>query len=354
MNIQSLIRPHLQSAKAYSSARDEYKGKDGVFLDANENPHGSLAGDGWNRYPDPYQREVKDRVSEIKGVPVANIFLGNGSDEPIDLLIQAFCEPGIDEILITPPTYGMYEVSASIKNVTCRKVLLNEDFSLNIESLLDQLTSTSKIVFLCSPNNPTGNTMKREDLLKVVQSAPGLVVIDEAYIDFSNDATLVNELPSFSNLVILQTFSKAWGMASLRLGMAFANVEVINILNKIKAPYNISGPIQQMALEALEKGGSRERWVSTILEERKRLTEVLEGNKYVRKVYPSETNFLLVKFIDSDLLFQFLMSEKIIVRDRSHQPLCEEALRLTVGTVEENDHMLHAIDRFYYSLNAPK
>jgi histidinol-phosphate aminotransferase len=347
MNISDLVRPHLKNVQPYSSARDEYTGAEGVFLDANENPHGSAAGGGWNRYPDPYQRPLKEEIARIKEVAVANVFLGNGSDEPIDLLIRAFCEPGKDHILTFPPTYGMYKVSAGIQHVAVDQVLLTTDFQLDLEPTLKALRRNPKITFLCSPNNPSGNLLRQKDMRRVLEQAAGIVVVDEAYIDFPKEKSWNQALAQYPNLVVLQTFSKAWGMASLRLGMAFASEEVVQLLNKIKPPYNIPGPVQEVALKALQQNESKTTsWVTTLNEERDRLIPRVSDLPMVQKVFPSDANFILARFEASNEIFNYLLDQKVIVRDRSNQPLCDGCLRLTVGTREENDRLIEVLNSF--------
>ena len=349
MTVAELVRPHLRSVKPYSSARDEYTGAEGTFLDANENPYGSAAGDGWNRYPDPYQRPLKQEIARIKQVEGSHIFLGNGSDEPIDLLIRAFCEPGQDHVLTFPPTYGMYQVAAGIQNVEVEQVLLTPDFQLDLEPALAALECKPKITFLCSPNNPSGNLLRREDMQQILEQSPGVVVVDEAYIDFPHEVSWNQVLGQYPNLVVLQTFSKAWGMASLRLGMAYASEEIVQLLNKIKPPYNIPGPIQEVALKALQKNESQKKtWVSSLNRERDLLIPRLAELPIVQKVFPSDANFLLVRFEAAKEIFRFLLEQRVIVRDRSSQPWCEGCLRLTVGTREENDRLIQALLSFRY------
>ncbi len=347
MDISSLVRPHLRDLKPYSSARDEFDGVANVFLDANENPHGSAAGDEWNRYPDPHQEALKELISNLKGAPTENIFLGNGSDEPIDLLIRAFCEPGRDRIMSFPPTYGMYNVSAAIHDVPIDKVLLTPDFQLDLRAIRSRMEKAHKITFLCSPNNPSGNDLSLSDMEEVLKVAPGLVVVDEAYIDFSARESLIARIGEFPNLIVLQTFSKAWGMAALRVGMAFASTEIIRYLNKIKPPYNIPGPIQQLAQASIQNGKAQvEEWIANVLTERKRLADELNGLGAVRKVHPSDANFFLVEFDGAENVFKTLTEKGIIVRDRRSHPLCADCLRLTIGTREENDQLLRALRAF--------
>ena len=347
MKIKDLVRPHLLAVKAYSSARDEYSGSEGTFLDANENPYGSTSEGAWNRYPDPYQRKLKLGISELKKAPVENIFIGAGSDEPIDLIIRAFCNPGEDEILIFPPTYGMYEVSADIHNVRVNKINLKSNFQLDRSKIESVLHPKIKVIFVCTPNNPTGNEIANEDILHLMDQAPGLVVIDEAYIDFSATPSFLHEIERRRNVVVLQTLSKAWGLASLRLGIAFADHEVIKILNLIKPPYNISGPVQDQAFEAITKNEERKnRWVWEILEEKRRIIPELQKISMVEEIHESATNFLLVRFKRAAEVFQYLMDKKVIVRDRSKHPLCDNCLRITIGTLDENLYLLDQLKLF--------
>lgn len=344
LDLTKLLRPHILGLKPYSSARDEYTGKEGIFLDANENSLGSVTTGYHNRYPDPYQDAVKIRLSEIKKVPKEQIFLGNGSDEAIDLLFRAFCRPGKDNVILLPPTYGMYEVSANINDVQVKKVNLNAQFQLIPDKILEAVDRHTKIIFICSPNNPSGNVMERTAIREIISKFEGLVVIDEAYIDFSKSASFTSELNDFQNLLVMQTFSKAWGLASLRIGMAFAPVEIISILNKIKPPYNISGLAQKEVLEALEHPDKLESMVNIILKERQSLKEKLERLSIVHQVYTSDANFILTKITDAKKVYNELVAKKIIVRDRSNVTLCEGCLRITVGTREENNQLIQALE----------
>ena len=346
LDIRSLLRPHLQQITPYSSARDEFSGTASVFLDANENSFGSATAEDFNRYPDPHQRRVKRMLARLKEVPADQIFLGNGSDEPIDLLIRAFCQPGEDHIIILPPTYGMYSVSANINAVEVKEVLLRPDYSLDADAVLAAANAKSKIVFLCSPNNPTGNLMDKAAVEHILKNFPGLVVVDEAYIDFSNEESWTCRLEEFPNLVVLQTFSKAWGLAALRLGMAFGSKELIDILDKIKPPYNINILTQEYALRAITNRDKMKRQVSLTLFERQQLIAKLEKLSLVEKVYPSEANFLLVKVQGARTLYNFLLEKGIVVRDRSRVKLCDECLRITIGTPDENDQLLEALQAF--------
>lgn len=347
-DLASILRPHILNLVPYSSARDEYTGKEGVFLDANENPYQSVNGQQWNRYPDPYQSAIKEKLAPIKGVRPTQIFLGNGSDEPIDLLVRATCTPREDNILIMPPTYGMYQVSADINDVPIIKVPLTPDFHIDTENVLAAITPKTKIIWICSPNNPSGNLVQREAILAILTNFSGLVVVDEAYIDFaelpeSSTISFTKELDNYPNLIVLQTFSKAWGLASLRLGMCFASEEIIRVLNKIKPPYNLSGATQAILLEALDYVDAKNQFVKEILVERERLAQELVVIPKVKHIYPSDANFLLVKFEKAKQLFDDLIEQKIIVRDRSKVTLCEDCLRITVGTTKENNILLNAL-----------
>lgn len=345
IDLSTLLRPHMLALKPYSSARDEYTGKDGIFLDANENPFGSITAEKFNRYPDPYQQALKDRISEIKNVPADQLFLGNGSDEAIDLLFRAFCRPGIDQAMLLPPTYGMYEVSAGINDVEIIRVRLTSEFQLDTKAVLEAASPTCKLLFICSPNNPSGNNMRRDDLLFLINNFPGIVVVDEAYIDFNGEPSLTKELDQHPNLVVIQTFSKAWGLASLRLGIAFGSVDIIRILNKIKPPYNISGLTQQKVLEALGDLTRMKVMTEDILRERSFLEKELAEVSLVEKIYPSDANFILIKVKEAKKTYDDLVEEKIIVRDRSKVLLCDECLRITVGTRKENERLLEALKK---------
>lgn len=339
-DINKLLRENIRTMKPYSSARDEFSGEAAVFLDANENPYNSP----WNRYPDPRQLKLKARVSEIKNIPVKNIFLGNGSDEPIDLLFRAFCEPGKDNIVSINPTYGMYRVAADTNNVAVNLVPLGDDFELDANAVLNAVNPGTKIIFLCSPNNPSGNALNNNAILKIIESFEGLVVVDEAYIDFCPEKSFLPSLSQYPNLVILQTFSKAWGMAGLRLGMAFATEQIIDILSRIKYPYNLSMLTQQKGIELLANEQQKADWVTIILKERAKMIEYLKKYPFVVKVYPTDANFVLVKTHDPKGIYQYLVDEKIIVRDRSAVTLCEGCLRISIGSPEENATLIEALD----------
>ena len=337
-DVNAWMRPNIRAMQPYSSARDEFHGSASVFLDANENPYNAP----YNRYPDPMQWRLKERISEIKGVPVESIFLGNGSDEPIDLLLRAFCEPGKEKMLTTDPTYGMYQVAAEVNNVACVKVPLREDFSLDLPALLARIDDATKLIYLCSPNNPTGNSLGHDAIREVLRRFGGIVVVDEAYIDFSAGPSFLRELSEWPNLVVLQTLSKAWGCAAIRLGMAFASPEIIGVLNKIKYPYNVNLLTQEKALELLDEDRMH-RQLAQILQERTRLCRDLSAIPLVRRIYPTDANFLLVDVGDADGVYHKLVEEGIIVRNRNRVTLCRGCLRITVGTPEEDDRLLEAL-----------
>ena len=342
MMIEKLLRKNIQNLQPYSSARDEFKGEASVYLDANENPYNAP----FNRYPDPLQWEVKELLSKIKNVPAENIFLGNGSDEPIDLLYRAFCEPRTDNVVAIEPTYGMYKVCASINDVEYRKVLLDENFQFTADSLLAATNLYTKIIWLCSPNNPTGNSLNSIEIIKILHEFDGIVVLDEAYIDFASEAGFAEKLSEYPNLVILQTFSKAWGSAAIRLGMAFASTEIIHVLNKIKYPYNVNILTQQQAILALKNANQVKAWVKTLLTERKILIQELEQLPMVKHIYPTDANFVLIKVDDANAVYQYLVNESIIVRNRNTVSLCLGCVRITVGTPEENSVLINKLKKF--------
>jgi len=341
MNLDNLLRANIRSLQPYSSARDEFKGEASVYLDANENPYNAP----FNRYPDPLQWKVKEQISKVKKVAAENIFLGNGSDEPIDLLYRAFCEPRTDNVVAIEPTYGMYKVCANINDVEYRKVLLDENFNFSADELIKATDQNTKLIWLCSPNNPTGNSLNREEIFRVLNSFKGIVVLDEAYIDFASEKSFSEFLSQFPNLVILQTFSKAWGSAAIRLGMAFASTEIIAILNKIKYPYNINILTQQQALITIENAGQTADWVKTLLAERTKLIEDLKKLSIVQHIYPTDSNFVLVKVNDANYTYNSLVEKGIIVRNRSSVSLCMGCLRITVGTPEENEILIQALKK---------
>lgn len=342
-DLDSILRDNIKRLVPYSSARDEFKGEASVYLDANENSFGSPLPTAYHRYPDPLQWKVKYRLAEIKGVPPQNIFLGNGSDEAIDILYRAFCRPGIDNVILCPPTYGMYEVSANINDVTVRKASLTPDFQLDLEAIESAMDENTKLIFICSPNNPTANAINREDIEMVLNNFDGIVVVDEAYINFSRQKSLIQELTEYPNLVILQTLSKAWGLAALRVGMAFASEDIINVFNKIKPPYNINQASQELALQALDNIDQVNGWIKETVEERNKLQAGLEKLPIVELVYPSDANFLLVKTVDAKGIYNKLVAQGIIVRDRSKVELCAGCLRITIGTPEENVTLLNTL-----------
>ncbi|MCU7695554.1 histidinol-phosphate transaminase [Haoranjiania flava] len=342
-SVEKLLRENIKRLQPYSSARDEFSGEAKIFLDANENSLGSPLLKWYNRYPDPHQVALKNAISTIKNIAREHIFLGNGSDECIDLLYRAFCEPGRDNVIICPPTYGMYEVSANINDVEIRVAPLLEDFQLNlahIESLIDERT---KIIWLCSPNNPTGNSLHRLDIEMVLNNFHGLVAIDEAYINFSRQQSFVAELAEYPNLVVLQTFSKAWGLAALRLGMAFASEEIIAVLDKVKPPYNINQATQELALKALEDVGQVNDMIREIVDMRVALAAVFRRIPGVEAVHDSDANFILIKIKNAKEVYHFLLSKGIVVRDRSRVMLCEDSLRITIGTEKENTALVDAL-----------
>jgi histidinol-phosphate aminotransferase len=346
-SLNKVIRPHILSLSPYSSARDEYSGKEGTFLDANENPIGSVISGNYNRYPDPYQWTVKEKLGEIKGVKPAQIFLGNGSDEAIDLVIRATCEPQQDNILILPPTYGMYKVCADVQNIAVKQVPLTSDFQVDTEKVLKTADEHTKIIWICSPNNPSGNLIERNSMLHILDNfKTGLVVVDEAYIDFATEESFIKLLETYPNLVVLQTFSKAWGLAALRLGMAFASEEFIKILNKIKYPYNLNGVTQKLLYEALGKEDKKDEYVKQILKERTRLFKELIALPIVKHVYPSDSNQLLVKFDNANAVFHYLIEKKIITRNRSNVILCEDCIRISVGTQKESSILMKALKEY--------
>ncbi len=345
-DINDIVRANIRLLKPYSSARDEFKGEASVYLDANENSFGSPLPVNYNRYPDPLQQEVKEKISRIKGVPPQNIFLGNGSDEAIDILFRIFCTPGWDNVIICPPTYGMYEVSAHINDVAVRKVNLLPSFELDVESILETIDERTKLLFICSPNNPTGNSFHPEEVELLLQKFKGLVVIDEAYINYSRQPSAIKLLTEHANLVVLQTFSKAWGLAALRLGMAFAPLAVIEYMNKVKPPYNVNQATQDLVLEALNNHAWVNEHIRQTVKERGVLIEAIKALPVTEKVYPTDANFFLVKMKNAKQVYDRLAAKGIIVRDRSKVELCEDCLRITVGTPAENEQLIEALNKF--------
>ena len=341
--LEQLVRPNIWSLAPYSSARDEYSGKEAhVFLDANENPYNEP----YNRYPDPLQRELKGMLEKVKGVPATNIFLGNGSDEAIDLVYRIFCEPGRDNVVSIAPTYGMYQVCADINNIECRQVLLDDQFQMHADKLLAACDEHTKVIWICSPNNPTGNSLNRDEMLRVISDFQGIVVVDEAYIDFAQQLSLRQELIRHPNLIILQTMSKAWGSAAIRLGMAFASKEIISIYNKVKYPYNINLLTQQQAMEMLKDPFEVDKTVKTLLQERTRLMQAFHELPICEQIYRTDANFFLVRVTDAQKIYNYLVDEGIIVRNRSRIQLCQNCLRITIGTRTENNELLAALRQY--------
>ena len=347
-SLEQLTRPNIWSLAPYSSARNEYAGREArVFLDANENPYNAP----YNRYPDPLQLELKEAIAKVKGVPAQCIFLGNGSDEAIDLPYRCFCEPGVDNVVAIEPTYGMYKVCADINNVEYRPVLLDENFQTTADALLAATDEHTKIIWLCTPNNPTGNCLVREEVIKVIENFDGLVIVDEAYSDFSSQMSfrqwsMVNGQWSRPNLIVLNTMSKAWGCAALRLGMAFASQAIIDIFNKVKYPYNVNQLTQQQALEALKDPYEVDNWVKILLQERTRMMDAFALLPICEKVYPTEANFFLARMTDATKIYNYLVDKGIIVRNRHRVQLCQNCLRVTIGTKTENSELIAALRQY--------
>ena len=342
-DLKELTRPNIRALKPYSSARDEYSGAEAsVFLDANENPYNTPN----NRYPDPMQRELKNLIAPVKKVKPENVFLGNGSDEAIDLVYRAFCRPGVDNVVAIDPTYGMYQVCAEVNDVEYRKVLLDENYQFTADRLLAATDDNTKLIFLCSPNNPTGNALDREEMEKTLSAFQGLVVIDEAYSDFSDAPSFLLDLEKHPNLIVFQTFSKAWGCAAIRLGMAFASPEIIAIFSKIKYPYNVNQLTQRRAMEMLYRYYEIERWVKTLKEERENLENEFVKLPCTVKIFPSDANFFLVRVTDAVKIYNYLVAEGIIVRNRNSVSLCGNCLRVTVGTRNENERLVEALEKY--------
>ena len=343
MSLEQLCRPNIWSLAPYSSARNEYAGREArVFLDANENPYNAP----YNRYPDPLQLALKDALSKVKGVPAENIFLGNGSDEPIDLVYRCFCRPQMDNVVAIEPTYGMYKVCADINDVEYRKVILDEHFQTTAEQLLAATDSHTKLIWICSPNNPTGNNLVREEIAKVIEQFEGLVIVDEAYSDFSAQKTFRSEILKHPNLIVLNTMSKAWGCAAIRLGMAFASEEIISIFNKVKYPYNVNLLTQQQALEALKDPFEVDKWVKILLEERTRMADAFKLLPICEEVYPTDANFFLARMTDAPKIYDYLVDKGIIVRNRHRVQLCQNCLRITIGTKTENGELIAALRQY--------
>lgn len=346
-NLNDLVRPNIAQLTPYSSARDEYSGEAKVFLDANENSLGSPLPKWYNRYPDPHQVAVKNKLAVVKGITAEHIFLGNGSDECIDLLYRSFCIPSKDNVIICPPTYGMYEVSAHINDIELKKIPLLPSFQLNLVDIEQAIDSNTKLIWICSPNNPTGNSINRIDIETILNNFKGIVIIDEAYINFSKQKSFVQELTEYPNLVVLQTFSKAWGLAGLRLGMAFASTAIIEVLNRVKPPYNINQSTQELALKALEEVGQVNDMIRLLVDMRDALADVFNLMPTVQEVYPSDANFLLVKIKDARKVYEFLLTRGIVLRDRSNVQLCNDCLRITVGTEQDNTILVEAMQDWY-------
>lgn len=345
-NIDALVRDNIKKLKPYSSARSEYRGNADVFLDANENSYGSPLDENFNRYPDPLQWKLKQGISKIKGVPAQNIFVGNGSDEVIDIAFRIFCEPGKDNVIICPPTYGMYKVCANINDVDVKELLLTNDFQLDVEGILSAIDPQTKLLFICSPNNPTGNSFNRLDIEFLLNNFQGIVMIDEAYINFSRQKSFLQELTEYENLVVMHTLSKAWGLAGLRIGLGFASEVIIDLFNKVKPPYNINESSQLLGINALENIKQVNENIKNTVEQRIFLAEKLKGFDFVKTVYPSDANFILIKVTDADKLYQYLLMQRIIVRNRSREPLCENCIRITVGTQIENEKLLKTLKKY--------
>lgn len=341
--LEELTRPNIWALKPYSSARDEYSGNEAkVFLDANENPYNNPL----NRYPDPLQKDLKARLAQIKGVAKENIFLGNGSDEAIDLAYRCFTRPGTDNVVAIEPTYGMYKVCADINNIEYRPVLLDQDFQIKSYKLLKACDKHTKLIWLCSPNNPTGNNLNRNEIVKTIECFDGLVIVDEAYSDFSQERPLRLEIDKYPNLIVLNTFSKAWGCAAIRLGMAFADKKIIDIFNKVKYPYNVNALTQKNALEALAEPYEVDKWIKIILLERSRMIDAFKLLPSCEKVYPTDANFFLAKMHDAQTIYDYLKSNGIIVRNRTHVSLCDDCLRITIGSKTENNELLAALRQY--------
>lgn len=346
-NLNNLVRPNIAQLTPYSSARDEFSGEAKVFLDANENSLGSPLSKWYNRYPDPHQVAIKNKLAVVKGITAEHIFLGNGSDECIDLLYRSFCIPSKDNVIICPPTYGMYEVSANINDIELKKIPLLPNFQLNLIEIEQAIDANTKLIWICSPNNPTGNSINRLDIETILNNFNGIVVIDEAYINFSKQKSFVQELTEYPNLVVLQTFSKAWGLAGLRLGMAFASTAIIDVLNRVKPPYNINQSTQELALKALEELGQVNDMIRLLVDMREALADVFNTMPTVQEVYPSDANFLLVKIKDARKVYEFLLTKGIVLRDRSNVQLCNDCLRITVGSEQDNTILVDAMQDWY-------
>jgi len=349
-NLDRLVRENIRRLAPYSSARTEFAGQAEIFLDANENAFGSPLAENYNRYPDPVQRAIREKVAEFNGVSPSQIFVGNGSDEAIDLMFRIFCRPGIDNVLICPPTYGMYAVAAGINDVEIKRAPLTSEFDVDLEKIRETIDDKTRLIFLCSPNNPTGNSIPHGKILEIAEVFGGIVVVDEAYIHFSDESSLLSEIDRYPNLVVLQTFSKAWGLAGLRVGLAFASDEIIRLLDRVKPPYNVSQVAQELVLEALELRSNVADTAAAIVNERKTLSTALSQFSFVIRIYDSDANFLLVKTDSANEIYNFLLEEKIVVRNRSSVELCEGCLRITVGTPKENQALIRALEKYEESI----
>ena len=346
LDLNLLVRENIKNLTPYSSARHEFTGQAIVLLDANENAYGSPLEDNFNRYPDPLQWQLKFSIAKIKGVPAENIFIGNGSDEVIDLAYRIFCDPVKDNVIVCPPTYGMYEVSGNINNVGIKKVNLTQDFQLDVQGILDAVDANTKLLFICSPNNPTANNMNRNDVEILLNNFPGIVLIDEAYINYSKQKTFIQELTEYPNLIVMQTLSKAWGLAALRLGLCYASMDIIDLFNKVKPPYNINEASQELALEALQNTDQVNNWIKEVVSQKNYLNKALSKFSFVEKIYPSDANFILVKVKDANTLYNYLAAKGIVVRNRSKDALCDNCLRITVGTPDENEILVKSLELF--------
>ncbi len=344
--LNNLVRDNIKNLKPYASARHEFTGNASVFLDANENGYGSPLREQFNRYPDPLQWQLKLKLSEIKGVPAKNICIGNGSDEIIDLAYRIFCNPGKDNVIICPPTYGMYAVNADINDVEIRKVDLTPAFQLDVDGIMQATDSHTKLLFICSPNNPTGNNMNRPDVEWLLNNFSGIVIVDEAYINYSKQKSFIQELTEYPNLVVMQTLSKAWGLAALRLGLCYASQDIVDLFNKVKPPYNINEASQQMAMQALQNTQQVNEWIQEVVLQKALLVKALNDFSFVKMIYPSDANFILLKVDDADLLYQYLASNGIVVRNRSNEINCHNCLRISIGTPRENEILLTALKQY--------
>lgn len=345
-NLDKLIRQNIKTLKPYSSARHEFTGEASVFLDANENAYGSPLPENFNRYPDPLQWQLKMELSKIKGVPPENMVIGNGSDEIIDLAYRIFCTPGKDNVILCPPTYGMYEVSANINDVEIKKVPLTPNFQLDVTNVLEAVDENTKLIFICCPNNPTGDSVQRNEVEFLLNNFDGIVIIDEAYINFSKQKSFIQELTEYPNLIVMQTLSKAWGLAALRIGLCFSSANIVSLYNNVKPPYNINEASQQLAIEALQNTSLVNNWIKEVVSERENLVKGLTQLSFVKKIYPSDANFILVKVEDADKVYSYLTENKIIVRNRSKEILCDNCLRITIGTPIENKNLLETLNNF--------